>query len=309
MVYAATVFSSWFPEQFPIRDPVLIFAIVLILFLASPLVMNRFRLPGMIGLLLAGAILGPHALGILARDSSFVLLGSVGLIYIMFTAALEVELSAFRKYGIQGVVFGLLSFSIPMSLGMVMSRFVLGFEWPAAVLLASMFASHTLLAFPIVSRLGLSANQAVTTTLGGSMITDTGALLVLAVVAGMAAGEVNEAFWWRLGVSMVIFVSGIMLGLPRLGRWFFRRFAEDGPGEFVFVLTSVFLCAALSRAAGLEPILGAFLAGLALNRLIPHNSTLMNRLVFTGQAIFIPFFLLSINMILNTKMLFNNFHT
>jgi Kef-type K+ transport system membrane component KefB len=303
------VLSHWLPDYFPIRDPVLIFAIVLVLFLGSPIAMARFRLPGMIGLLLAGAILGPHALGILARDASFILLGAVGLIYIMFTAALEVDLSVFRKYGVQGVLFGILTFSVPQGLGTLMAYYVLGFDWPAAVLLASMFASHTLLAYPIVSRLGLASNQAVTTTLGGTMITDTAALLVLAVIAGMAAGEVNEAFWWRLGVSLVVFVSGILIGLPRLGRWFLKRAAEDGPAQFVFVLTSVFLCAALSHAAGLEPIVGAFLSGLALNRLIPHSSPLMNRLVFTGEAIFIPFFLLSVGMLLDARVLFGGFKT
>jgi Kef-type K+ transport system membrane component KefB len=303
------VLSSWLPDLFPIRDPVLIFAIVLVLFLASPIVMGRVKLPGMIGLLLAGAILGPQALGVLARDASFILLGAVGLIYIMFTAALEIDLTVFRKYGVQGVVFGVLTFSIPQGVGTVMAHYVLGFEWLPAVLLASMFASHTLLAYPIVSRQGLASNQAVTTALGGTMITDTAALLVLAVIAGMASGEVDEAFWWRLGVSLTVFVSAILLGLPRLGRWFFRRMAGDGAAEFVFVLTSVFLCAALSHAAGLEPIVGAFLAGLALNRLIPHSSPLMNRLTFTGDAIFIPFFLLSVGMLLDARVLFGGFRT
>jgi Kef-type K+ transport system membrane component KefB len=303
------MFARWFPDLFPIGDPVLVFAIVLVLFLGAPIVMGRVRLPAMIGLLIAGAILGPHALGILARDASFVLLGAVGLIYIMFTAALEIDLSVFRKYGVQGVAFGVLTFSIPQGLGTLMAYYVLGFDWLPAILLASMFASHTLLAYPIVSRLGLSTNQAVTTAVGGTMITDTAALLVLAVVAGMATGEVTEAFWWRLGVSLIVFVSAILLGLPRLGRWFFRRVAEDGSAEFVFVLTSVFLCAALSHAAGLEPIVGAFLAGIALNRLIPHNGALMNRLTFTGEALFIPFFLLSVGMLLDPTVLFGGIDT
>lgn len=309
MVYPGAVFSAWFPQTFPIRDPVLIFAIVLLLFLVSPMLMARLKLPSMIGLLLAGALLGPHALGLLARDASFVLLGAVGLIYIMFTAAVEIDLSVFRKYGVQGVLFGVLTFSVPQLVGTVVSRYVLGFEWLPAVLLASMFASHTLLAYPIVSRLGLASNQAVTATLAGTIITDTGALLVLAVVAGMATGEVTEAFWWRLGVSLAVYVSAILIGLPRLGRWFFKRMAKDGPAEFVFVLSSVFLCAALSHAAGLEPIVGAFLAGIALNRLIPHNGPLMNRLMFTGEAIFIPFFLLSVGMLLDVRVLFGGFRS
>lgn len=299
----------WFPDHFPIADPVLIFAIVLILFLVAPIAMGRFRLPGMIGLLLAGALLGPNALGLLARDASFELLGAVGLIYIMFTAALEVDLGVFRKYGLQGIVFGVFTFAIPQGLGALIAYYVLGFELLPAILLASMFASHTLLAYPIASRLGLATNRAVTATIGGTMITDTAALMVLAVIAGMAQGQVTEAFWWRLGVSLVIFVGAILVGLPRLGRWFFKRVAKDGPAEFVFVLTSVFLCAALSHAAGLEPIVGAFLAGLALNRLIPHSSTLMNRIVFTGEAIFIPFFLLSVGMLLDASVLFGGLRT
>jgi len=141
------------------------------------------------------------------------------------------------------------------------------------------------------------------------MITDTAALLVLAVIAGMSTGEVNQAFWWRLGVSLVVFVTAILVGLPLLGRRFFLRFPKDGPGQFVFVLTSVFFCAALSNVAGLEPIVGAFLAGLALNRLIPRASPLMNRLVFTGEAIFIPFFLLSVGMLLDARVLFGGLET
>lgn len=301
--------ARYFEHLFPIKDPIVIFAIVLVLMLGAPMVMGRFNLPGMIGLLLAGAVLGPNGLGVLARDQSFILLGAVGLLYIMFTAALEVDLAVFKRYRVHGAVFGLLTFSLPQGLGTVMAYYVLGFDWPAAILLGSTLASHTLLAYPIVSRLGLTKNQAVTTTIGGTMVTDTLALLVLAVIAGSAQGEVNEAFWWRLGISLVVFVVAVLVGLPRLGRWFFRRMAKDGPGEFVFVLTSVFICAALSEVAGVEPIVGAFLAGIALNRLIPHTGALMNRIAFTGEAIFIPFFLLSVGMILDAKVLFGGIQT
>ncbi len=301
--------AKYFDHLFPIQDPVIIFAIVLVLMLGAPILMARFNLPGMIGLLLAGAILGPNGLGLLARDQSFVLLGAVGLLYIMFTAALEVDLAAFKRYRVQGAVFGLLTFSLPQGIGTIVAYYLLGFDWPGAILLASMLASHTLLAYPIVSRLGLSKNPAVTATIGGTMVTDTLALMVLAVIAGSVRGEMNEAFWWRLGVSLVVFVLAILVGLPRIGRWFFRRMAKDGPGEFVFVLTSVFICAALSEAAGVEPIVGAFLAGLALNRLIPHTGALMNRIVFTGEAIFIPFFLISVGMLLDANVLFGGIRT
>ena len=299
----------FFSDYFPVKNPVLIFAIILFLFLTMPVLMKKFRLPGMIGLLLAGALLGPNALGLLARDEAFVLLGSVGLIYIMFTAALEVDLAILKKYGVQSGVFGLLTFIIPQGLGTLIGYFLMRVTWPAAFLLGSMFASHTILAYPIVSRLGLSANRAVTATVGGTIITNILGLLVLAVVANMAQGDLDEAMWWRMAVSMTLFGCLVFIGLPRFGRWFFDQFSDDTSTHFVFILGAIFFCSAISPLAGLEPIIGAFLSGLALNRLIPYNGTLMNRLVFTGDAIFIPFFLLSVGMLLDGKVLFGSLKT
>ena len=292
-----------------INDPVVIFALVTLLILGVPFAMAKIKMPGMVGLLLAGAILGPNALGLLERDSSFILLGKVGLIYIMFTAALEVDLGVFKRYRVHAGVFGMLTFALPQAIGSLVAFYILGFDWPAAILLASLFASHTLLAYPVASRLGLAKSQAVTTAVGGTMVTDTAALLVLAIVAGTAQGELNEAFWWRLGVSLAVYVTVIFFGVPRAGRWLFKRVGDDGAAQFVFVLATVFTCAALAHAAGVEDIVGAFLAGLALNRLIPHNSTLMNRIVFTGEAIFVPFFLISVGMLVDAAVLFGGFRT
>lgn len=289
-------------EFLPIKDPVLVFALVAALILFAPIVMERWRLPGMIGLLLAGAILGPNALGVLARDQSFVLFGTVGLLYIMFSAALEIDMAVLKRHQVGSLVFGLLTFAIPMGVGLVVSRHLLGFDWPAAILLASTFASHTLLTYPIASRLGLSRNPAVTTAIGGTIVTDTLALLVLAVIVSSTRGTIDEFFWYRLGLSLTVYVIVILVGLPLLARWFFRNLGRDGVSEFVFVLATVFGCAAVSRLAGSEPIVGAFLAGLALNRSIPHHSTLMNRIQFTGEAVFVPFFLLSIGMLLDLRV-------
>lgn len=286
-------------DHLPISNPVLVFAIVALLILLAPIVMGRWRLPGMIGLLLAGALLGPNALGVLERDSSFVLFGTVGLLYIMFSAALEIDMTVLKRYGVHSVVFGLLTFTIPMGVGLVVARHLLGFEWPGAILLASTFASHTLLTYPIASRLGITRNRAVTAAVGGTIVTDTLALLVLAVIASSTRGEIDEFFWYRLGASLLVYVLAILIGLPIVARWFFRNVARDGVAEFVFVLAAVFAVAAASHLAGSEPIVGAFLAGLALNRLIPHHGTLMNRIQFTGEAIFIPFFLLSVGMLLD----------
>ena len=288
-------------EHLPINNPVIVFAIVALLIVLAPIVMGRWRLPGMIGLLLSGALLGPNAFGVLARDQSFVLFGTVGLLYIMFTAALEIDMAVLKRTRLHSVTFGLLTFVIPIGIGIVVARFLLGFDWPAAILLASTFASHTLLTYPIASRLGITRNQAVTTAVGGTIVTDTLALLVLAAVASATRGEIDEFFWYRLGAGLAIYVCAILFLLPIAARWFFRN-ARDGVAEFVFVLATVFAVAAMSQLAGSEPIVGAFLAGLALNRLIPHHSTLMNRIQFTGEAIFIPFFLLSVGMLLDLRV-------
>jgi Kef-type K+ transport system membrane component KefB/mannitol/fructose-specific phosphotransferase system IIA component (Ntr-type)/nucleotide-binding universal stress UspA family protein len=289
---------------FPITDPVVLFAAVAVIILVAPLLAARAKLPGMIGLILAGALLGPNALDWLARDQTIVLLGTVGLLYIVFMASLEIDLAGFRRYRAQSLIFGALSFSVPQVLGAFMALHLLGFETMSAVLLASMFGSHTLLAYPIVSRLGLSKNRAVTAAIGGTLVTDSAALLVLAVVAGSTRGELNPAFWTQLSLSLVAFVAVVLVGLPRLGRWFFRNVPGDGPLEFVFVLSAVFVAASLARPAGVEPIIGAFLAGLALNPLIPHSSSLANRIHFTGNALFIPFFLISVGMLLDARVLF-----
>ncbi|MDP2716602.1 cation:proton antiporter [Rheinheimera sp.] len=290
-------------EFFPITNPVIVFALVASLILLCPLLLARYRLPGMLGLLFAGALLGPNALHVLARDQSFILFGTVGLLYIMFIAALEIDMQQLKRSKSHTLLFGLLTFAIPQATGTAVAL-LLGFDWLAAILLASMFASHTLLAYPIASRLGISGNPAVTTAVGGTIITDTLALLVLAVIATMAKGELSEHYWLQLGISLSLYIMVILLLLPKLARWFFRSVGGDGVAEFVFVLATVFICASFSHLAGAEPIIGAFLAGLALNRIIPHSSTLMNRLQFTGEAIFIPFFLLSVGMLLDVSIFF-----
>jgi Kef-type K+ transport system membrane component KefB/mannitol/fructose-specific phosphotransferase system IIA component (Ntr-type) len=290
--------------QLPVTDPVVVVAIIAAVIVASPLLLERHRIPGVIGVLIAGAILGPNALGVLERDQAIVLLGTMGLIYIMFSAGLEIDLAVLKRSRVESIGFGLMTFAIPQGIGTLVAYFLLGFDLPAAVLLASMFASHTLLAYPVASRLGLAKNRAVTAALGGTIVTDTLALLVLAVVASSSKGELDSAFWMNLGVSMTLYVGGILILVPQLARWFFRHLKPDGPVEFMFVLATVFACAGLSHSAGVEPIVGAFLAGLALNRMIPHGSTLMNRISFTGDALFVPFFLLSVGMLLDVRIFF-----
>lgn len=286
--------------QFPLTNPVLIYSVILFIILLAPILLQRLRIPDLIGLILAGALIGPNGLHIMARDSSIDLFGTVGLLYIMFIAGLEIDMADLkRNYG-KTVAFGMYTFFIPMIMGILTGVYLLDFSWATSVLLASMYASHTLITYPIVSKYGITKNRVVSIAIGGTVITCILALLVLAIVVGMSVGEINQKFWLKLGISSVAFILVVIVIFPMLGRWFFKRY-EDSVGQYIFVLALVFLASFLAEAAGLEAIIGAFLAGLALNRLIPNTSPLMNRIDFVGNAIFIPFFLIGVGMLVDFK--------
>jgi len=292
----------------PLADPVLKFLLILLIILAAPLLLNKLKVPHLLGLIIAGAIIGPNGFNLVLRDSSIILSGTAGLLYIMFLAGLEIDMGDFKKNSGKSLVFGMYTFLIPMILGTAVGLWVLNFSMETSVLLASMFASHTLIAYPIISKLGISKNNAVSITVGGTMITDTLALLVLTIIVGMATGNADDAFWIRLGVSIVIFALIVLLVFPFIGRWFFKR-VHDNISQYIFVLSMVFFGAFLAQLAGMEAIIGSFLAGLALNRLIPQSSPLMNRVEFVGNAIFIPFFLLSVGMLIDYRAFFTSFET
>lgn len=292
----------------PLADPVLKFLLILLIILGAPLLLNKFRIPHLLGLIIAGAVIGPHGFNLVMRDSSIILSGTAGLLYIMFLAGLEIDMGDFKRNSRRSLVFGMYTFLIPMLLGTAVGYWILQFSLETSVLLASMFASHTLIAYPIVSKLGISKNNAVSITVGGTMITDVLALLVLTVIVGMATGQVDNGFWTRLGLSLVVFGVFVMLAFPWMGRWFFKR-VHDPISQYIFVLAMVFFGAFLAELAGMEAIIGSFLAGLALNRLIPQSSPLMNRVEFVGNAIFIPFFLLGVGMLIDYRAFFTSFET
>lgn len=287
----------------PLSNPVIIFSLVLFIILFAPILFNKIKVPHIIGLILAGMIIGPYGLNFLLRDSSIVLFGTVGLLYIMFTAGLEIDLEEFKKNTLKSAVFGLFTFAIPIALGSVTFHYLLRFSWPTSFLVASMFASHTLLAYPIASKYGIARIRSVTLTIGGTIITDVLALLVLAGVAGMAQGNITSSFWVQLGIATIVFGGIIFFVFPLVARWFFKKY-EEPVAQYIFVLAMVFLGAFLAELAGLEHIIGAFLSGLALNRFIPHSSALMNRIEFVGNAFFIPFFLISVGMLIDFSVLF-----
>jgi len=292
----------------PLEDPVLKFLVVLIIILSAPLLLNKIKVPHLLGLIIAGAVIGPNGFNVLSRDSSIVVTGTTGLLYIMFLAGLEIDMGDFKKNKWKSLTFGIYTFIVPFVLGFVGSYYLLRFSLLTSVLFASLFSSHTLIAYPLVSKLGVAKNLAVNITVGGTMITDILALLVLAVVVGMSQGDVGSEFWIKLSASVLAFGLVVLLIFPIIGRWFFKK-VDDKISQYIFVLVMIYLAALLAELAGVEAIIGAFLAGLALNRLIPHTSSLMNRVEFVGNAIFIPFFLISVGMLIDFKVFFKSWET
>lgn len=290
---------------FPITNPTWIFLVVLVIILFAPLVFNRIRIPHLVGMILAGVLVGEHGLNILARDSSFELFGKVGLLYIMFLASLEMDLEGLKKNRTRGIVFGLITFAIPFALGYATGYWLLGLRWDASLLLSCIISSHTLVAYPIVGRYGLSRHDCVTIAIAGTMIALLLALLTLAGISASAEGDISVRFWVGFTLKCVLYCFFIFFCYPRFTRYFFKRYS-DNVTQFTFVLVMLVLSAALSELAGLEGLFGAFLAGLVLNRYIPRVSPLMNRIEFVGNALFIPYFLISVGMLINVHSLFDH---
>lgn len=292
----------------PIEDPILKFLLIMTIILGTPLILNKLKIPYLLGLIIAGAVIGPHGLNLVLRDSSIILSGSAGMLYILFTAGLEMDMADFKQSSLRSLAFGLYTYILPMLFGLVAGYGILGYSLPSSLLLGALFASQTLIAYPIISKLGITRDKAVTIAVGGTIIVDILALVTLTVVTGLATGSTDTTFWYRLGASIAACSFVILWFFPRLGRWFFKR-CSDNVSQYVFVLVIVFSGAFLTQLAGLEPIIGAFLAGLAMNRLIPSTSPLMNRVEFVGNAIFIPFFLLSVGMLIDYRAIFSGWET
>ena len=288
---------------FPITDPTLIFFVVMLIILFAPIVMGKLRIPHIIGMVLAGVAVGQYGLNILVRDDSFELFGKVGLYYIMFLASLEMDIEGVRRNKGRFGVFGLLTFAVPFIMTYVACITMLHYSVLASLLLGCIMASNTLIAYPIVGRYGLQRKPSVTLSVGSSMISLLMALVSLAAIVAAYGGNTGVMFWlWFVG-KFVGYCVLMALLIPRLARWFLRRYS-DAVMQFIFVMSMLFMSAALSEAVGLEGIFGAFVAGLILNRFIPHVSPLMNRIEFIGNALFIPYFLIGVGMLINLRLLF-----
>ena len=287
----------------PFSNPVLIFALVMLIILLAPILFRKLKIPGIVGLILFGTLVGPSILGLLERDSTIELLGTVGLLYLMFMAGLSIDLNRFEKLRNQSIAFGSVSYLFPAAGAYYCGLYLLDYSVETSLLLGAIVGSHTLLAYPIIERLGITKNTAVTMSMGGTLVTDALSLGVLAIVAGTVNESQGAGYWTGFIISIVIFLVAAIMILPRLGRWFFRNMKHDTDVDFVFMMAVLFSTAFLSELAGLASIIGAFIEGLLLNRLVPATGTLMSRIQFVGNALFIPFFLISVGMLVDVQVL------
>lgn len=293
----------------PLHDPILVFLVLLAIVLFIPSLFKRINLPSIIGLIIAGILVGPYGFNILSNDSGMEMFSTIGLMYIMFMAGLELDFNEFVANRNKSLIFGFFTFILPLLIGYPVCRYVLGYDQMPAFLTASMFSTHTLVSYPIVSRMGVSKNQAVAITVGGTIFTDAAVLIILAIITSANDGALNSGFWIKLIVSLILFSIIVFLFIPKLAKWFFQKVEDDKYSHYIFVLFILFVCGFLAELGGLEPIIGAFAAGLALNRLIPHTSALMNRIDFFGNALFIPIFLVSVGMIVDVKVVLTGWET
>jgi len=289
--------------KLPLENPVLIFSLILFIILLSPILLRKLNIPGIIGLIISGVVIGPFGLNILEKNSAVDLFSTIGLLYIMFIAGLELDMNQFRANRNKSILFGFFTFIFPLIIGFPVCYYFLEYGFNASLLIASMFSTHTLVAYPIVSKLGISKNQAVAITVGGTILTDTAVLIILAIIISNSEGNLNQDFWIRLGISLTVFSAIMFFVIPRIAKWFFTKLESEKHSHYIFVLSVVFFAAFLAEVAGVEPIIGAFVAGLALNKLIPNSSALMNRIEFIGSALFIPFFLISVGMIVDVSVI------
>lgn len=270
----------------------------------APRLAELLRLPAMVGLVLAGMVLGPHGAGLLAsKQIALSSIGEFGLLYLMFSAGLELDLKLFLKMKKAAITFAALSFAIPFSLGIVSAKW-LGYAWAAAVLMGSNWGSHTLVTYPMLRQMGLARNRAVATVVGATAVTDTSALLVLSVVSGMV--KPSGSLWVQIiGIIVGLAVLGVwsLLVLPHVARWFFARVGKERSYRFIFGIAAFLVGGAMAEAAGIDAIVGAFFAGLGLNRAVPEESPLMDRLQFTGATLFVPIFLVSVGVLLEPKVM------
>lgn len=290
-------------QHLPITDPILIFALVLIIILIFPTLFKKLGIPEIIGLIIAGVIVGPHGVNLLSQDIGLSIFSQAGLLYLMFLAGLEINVAQFLKNKIPSLTFGILTFSLPFILSGFVFFYIFKVDIIASLLISSMIATHTLVAYPIIGRFGINNNRVVNIIIGGTIITDTIALLILAIVSESTNGTLDHLFWIQFIGYFTLFLIFVLWVIPHLSKWFFKNYDGESSSEYIFVLTMVFIAAVVAKFVHIEPIIGAFFVGLAMSSLIPRTSPLMNRIVFIGNTIFIPFFLITVGMYVDLHVL------
>ncbi len=295
-------------QYFPITSPTIIFFVVLGIILIAPIIMGKLRIPHIIGMVLAGVLIGQYGFNILERDDSFELFGRVGLYYIMFLAGIEIDMNGLKRGVLNMGAYGLFTFFAPFIFVFLSCHYLLGYSIMASVLLGSILGSNTMIAYPIVCKYGLQRYGGVTLGAAGSMISLTFALVVLAAIVGTYNGGTGIGFWLLFVLKFALFIALAIVFIPRLTRYFLRRYS-DAVMQYIFVMAIMFLCASITEILGMEGVFGAFISGLILNRYIPHVSPLMNRIEFIGNALFIPYFLIGVGMLINMRILFTGWHT
>lgn len=290
----------------PLHEPILIFTVIITLVFAVPLLLKRLNIPDIIGLIIAGVIIGPKGFNILSGDLALSIFGTIGLLYLMFLAGLEIDLNDFFRRRREGIIYGILTFLFPFIPGLLIFYFVLGYGIETSILVGAMLASHTLVSYPLLGRLGILNHRIVTITISGTIIADTVVLIILGIVSDSMQGDLSFMFWVRTFFFFGLFFFYVLFLLPKIARLFFKYQAKESSLQYIFILTAIFISATIAEFLKIEPLIGAFFTGLSLNRLIPRTSPLMNRIVFIGNTLFIPFFLISIGMMVDTLSLITN---
>ena len=294
----------------PLSEPVVVFCILLAITLLTPIVSNKIKIPSVIGLIIFGILIGPYGFKIIEKNSAIDLFSTIGMLYIMFLAGLELDMSSFKINKYKSIVFGVFTFIIPIAIGFPICYYVLNLSFSTSCLISVMFATHTLIAYPIVSRLGITKDISIAVAVGGTILTDTAVFILLTVIFEMESLSSSTELWLlEFLIGICVFSVIMFVVVPRVSKWFFRRLENEKYSHYIYVLFILFGSSFLAKTLGLEEIIGAFSAGLVLNRLIPHSSILMNRVSFIGNSLFIPIFLISVGMIINTQLITNGYDT
>ncbi len=290
----------------PLSEPILIFTVIITIVLLAPILLKRLNIPDIIGLIIAGVIIGPNGFNILSPQIGLSIFATIGLLYLMFIAGLEVDLNDFFRRRREGSLFGILTFLIPFIPALIIFYYLLNYKIESAILVSTMLASHTLVSYPILGRFNIINHRIVTITIAGTIIADTSVLIILGVVSNSIQGDLSLLFWGQTILFFALFFFFTLKIIPLIAKWFFAYCSEDNGLQYVFVLAAIFISATVAEALKIEPLIGAFFCGLSLNRLIPRGEVLANRILFVGNALFIPFFLISIGMLVNTNVLIND---